>query len=700
MENYIQDYSYGNCFWEKIDFLYKHSKSKYKEFIKIGVFSNNIAEYINKFCKAILLTKNDYQPYKENYVSSRGEAIQKTLDFIEKIIKNLQDFSKNLENISIKIEEKKFSYESKKDAKKMCEEGFKKYENSLKSLSNKRQIYYETVNQAIELHLNSKLKKNKDINHTEKEHLIENIIKKRKEYKDQLNKVEKYRTEYIELQRNIFNTEEEFERDCTNEIKKYLKQIISLYEELLQKGPIKKELIDCIDNIDGTIDNQIFAEKNRSAITCPGRIPYIEYSEDSEYYSNFEVVKNFMKNKSKEDFKEKKNKINKEVKNFLEEIIQTTQNENVMKFEEIANSIVNNNLKEEDFIFLINQFQKSFDDYVKWKESENIGFLDFKKVGEDWDNRFSNMHLYLEAFNKIRMNNKELDQKSFDYFIQAMKKILSFNDNEDIDYKLCQLLITLSATFYTLKIENDNERKIFASEMIKDTPLLQKSGFWVGLTKYELNEEILKEKINNKKSLNKNNSLLNNLNLNINVNIPLLNKKKKEENKEDEEQIDKNVIAKLMTVSYNLIQFIMDSDTLNNILANIFRCFKINKENKEMIIAMVNCHIETEKAYHLKIDEEMLLNCDKVEYFINSKEKIFNNKDHENHNNNIQNFGKKEITYKINIINENENNNSNHNENEDAKINIKKDSNINNKNYIDDINGNINYQINNNNRNA
>ena len=89
-----------------------------------------------------------------------------------------------------------------------------------------------------------------------------------------------------------------------------------------------------------------------------------------------------------------------------------------------------------------------------------------------------------------------------------------------------------------------------------------------------------------------------------------LNKKKKEEN--NQQVINKNIIAKLMSISYNLIQFITDSDTLNKILEHIFRNFKINKENKEMIIGMMNAQIESEGIKHLKINEEMLLNCDKL----------------------------------------------------------------------------------------
>jgi hypothetical protein len=607
MESFIQDYSYDNCFWGNEEFLYQHSKSKYKEYLSIGDFSYNISENINKFCKSIQQIKNEYQPFQEDCVSSRGKAIQSILDLIQLILTNLQQFSTLLAKISVKMGDKKFSYESKKCIKKMCSENSKKYENSIKSLNNKKESYYELINQGIELYLNYKLKKNKDINSSEKNNIIENILKKRKEYIEQINKVEKYRKEYIELQRNIFNSEEEFERDCTDEIKYYFQQILSCYEKLAIKDDVKQELKECIDNIDGANDIQKFAEKNRSIQTSPTRLAYMEYTENLEIYSNFEVVKHFYKNKENDNMKEKQKKISSEVKLFLNEIIKTQDNEKVLKFEEIANDIVNNSLKEEDFAFLINQFQKSYDDYTKWKEEENINFLDFKKVGENWDNRFCNMQLYLEAFNKIRMNNKELDEKRFDYFVQAMQKILFFNDNEDTDYKLCELLITLSSTFYKISQKDEKDIKVYASEIIKDAPLFQKTAFWIGIIKYELNDEFFTEKPKNKiKQKSKS--------------FHVSASKKKKENIE-EEKTDKKIIAKLMSVSYNLIQFVIDSDKLNKILANIFRCFKIDKENKELIIAMINSHIESEGASNLKLNEEMLLNCDNVEYNNNLKEK-------------------------------------------------------------------------------
>ena len=386
-------------------------------------------------------------------------------------------------------------------------------------------------------------------------------------------------------------------------------------------------------------------------MSCPSRIEFIEYNQDIDTYSNLEVVKNQFKNKKKEEYKSIQNKISDDVKKFLIKTLKNTRDENYLKIEEIVNNLINNNLSEEDYNYLIEQFQKSYDDFKKWVK-ENVGELEFKKVGEKYDNRFLNMQLFLDAFNKARMHNKDLNKNNFIFFTQAMDKILSYNDNEDIDYKLCELLITLSATFYTVEKKDDKEIKIYATEFVKKNPLIQKVGFWVGLTKFELSEEMLKDKDKDKEkskentkenNLNKINEFFNNININL-AKLSLIKRRKSKDNKENKEHreikdnnkvnekiTNKNFIAKIMSICYNLIQFIMESDTLNSILVNIFRNFKINKENREMVIGMMNCHIESEGNKNLKINEEMLMNCDNIEYYISKeieeKKEINNNKE-------------------------------------------------------------------------
>ncbi len=622
---YIQDYSYDNSFWEKEDFLYNHSISKFQEYLSIGDISSNLADCINNFCISLDSIKDYYKKYDKDDTSTRGKALERFLNFINKIVENLNKFGNILITISNKIYEKKVGYESKSDIKKMCEENFKKYENNLKILNTKKNSYYESINQTIEQYLNN-LYKNKEKKNL-KEIKAELVTKKKSEYQEQIIKTENYRIEYIELQRNIFSSEEEFERDCTNDLKNYLKKIIDSYNELLSIDSIDKEIIDVLDEVDGVTDNQVFAAKNRNIITCPPRIEFSEYIQDINKYSNLEVVKNKLKNKTKEEAKNIQNQIGTDVKKLLDEILKTVPDEIYGKFEEIVNNMINSNITEEDYNYLIEQFQKSFDEYKLWKK-EHVGILDFKKVGEKWDNRFSIMKLFLDIFNKSRTHNKALNEKNFYFFIKAIEKILSFNDNEDIDYKLCELLITLSSTFYTIEKNGENEIKKYASEIIKfSSPLIQKVDFWVGLTKYELNEEIIKERL---KENNSNNSLIS-ISFSFLNNIPLLKNKKNNEKKEEaQNNVDKSITAKLMSISYNLVQFITDSDTLNKTLASIFRNFKISQENRQTVIQMMNFHIESENIQNLKIDEEMLLNFDSIENLMISRQKKEKGKKDEN----------------------------------------------------------------------
>jgi len=119
-----------------------------------------------------------------------------------------------------------------------------------------------------------------------------------------------------------------------------------------------------------------------------------------------------------------------------------------------------------------------------------------------------------------------------------------------------------------------------------------------------------------------------NLNLNFKINIPLLGKKKEENKVDNFNKYNKIIMAKLMSVSYNLVQSVTSADTLNKALYNIFLFYKLSKENKKTIIDMLNFQIIAEGFDFLKIDEDLLLNND----FHNFRNKEKNNKDDNNEN--------------------------------------------------------------------
>ena len=109
---------------------------------------------------------------------------------------------------------------------------------------------------------------------------------------------------------------------------------------------------------------------------------------------------------------------------------------------------------------------------------------------------------------------------------------------------------------------------------------MQKQGFWVGLTRYELNEEIQMQ-----------NTVEDTL---------------KEDNK-SQSKLDNNIVAKLMSVSYNIILFAMDSNLFNRIICDIFKYCKINDKNKLLVVEMIENEIETNNSINLKLDKEFLL---------------------------------------------------------------------------------------------
>ena len=580
MEDYIEDYKYNNCFWKKSGVLYNHGESKFKEYMSIGDMFQGISKGINTLCSLIEKIPSLYKPSEEKK-STRGNGIIVIIHCIKLINLELKKLSKNINSLAITIKEKNDSYQSKKQATKMCDDCYKKYQNELNRLSQVKKVYFDNVNKTIEFFLTQKYS-NKIGNSKISAELEnrKNILKSKKiEYKKQIENVEKARVEYMEFQGNIFAAEEEFERECTDELKNYFKQFIGFLQDNFKNFNLSKEEYAKIEEINGDLDNKNFAEQNKSLMTGPKRNLYKEYAQDLNYYcEHFEIIKSKLKGKSQKEIREINNKIAHEVNVFLDDIIKEEPDQIHQRILQIAKDIKENRLSKKDYEYLENQFEKSYKEFKKWK-NEKVRDQDYKKVGKEWDDRFCYMHTFLGYFNKTRVENKELNKENFAYLSNAIKKILEMNENEDIDYTLCDLVVILSSTFYMVD-PNGKNGKIYINEVIKHCSIMQKQGFWVGLTRFELNEEIQQQ-----------NQIEDTL---------------KEDNI-SESKLNNSVIAKLMSVSYNIIQFVMDSTLFNRIIYDIFKYCKITPENREVVIEMIEGQINGENLNHLKLDRALLL---------------------------------------------------------------------------------------------
>ena len=316
-------------------------------------------------------------------------------------------------------------------------------------------------------------------------------------------------------------------------------------------------------------------------MTGPKRNLFKEYSQDLNYYmENFEFLKKETKGKTPKEIKEIHKNISQEVGKFLNEIITEEPNEINDKIIDIAKNLKESKLTEGEFEYLIRKFEERFEQYLKWKGSIHAESQNYKKVGENYDDRFCYMQTFLGYFNKTRVSNKCLNEENFNYFCRAIEKILELNMNEDIDYSLCDLVVILSSTFY-MNDKTKKSGKKYTNEVVRNCPIMQKQGFWVGLTKFELNQEIQQQK-SEVDTLKEDNISI--------------------------EKLDNSIIAKLMSVTYNILQFITDSALFNRVVYDIFKYCKINKEKREIIVSMMENQIEAENLTHIKLDKNIIFN--------------------------------------------------------------------------------------------
>ena len=586
MKDYVEDYKYNNCFWKKSGVLYEHSDSKFKEYMSIGNIFKYMSKEIYLVSEKIAKLKDIYfKPNEPNYTRENGILV--ILSSIKMISGEFQKVAINLGEIAKKILEKEDTYNSKKEPTKMCDDAYKRYDNELNKLTNVKKSYFDTMNKVVELYINQKYNKKKDSNKSKQElnNKLKALVKKKEDYKQEIDIVEKLRAEYMEEQGNIFADKEELERECTDELKSYFKSYIKYIENFLKDFKLTEKDINIIESIDGTEDCKRFAESNKSLMTGPKRNMYKEYSIDLNYYvENFEVVKSLLKNKTPKEQREFHKQLSSEISTLLANLIKEEPNEINIRIEQIAKDIKENRLSKKDYDYLIKKFNARYEEFLKWKE-EKVGNQDYRKVGKEWDDRFCYMHTFLKYFNKTRVESKELNEENFNYLCDAMKKILELNENEDIDYNLCDLVVILSSTFY-MNYPNSPKGKKYVNEVIRNTSIMQKQGFWVGLIRFELNEEI--------QSQNKIEDTL-------------------KENDITEEKLNNSVIAKLMSVSYNIMQFVLDSELFNRIIHDVFKYCKINEQNRQIVVEMIESQIKGENIDYLKLDKEMLLSLNKKE---------------------------------------------------------------------------------------
>ena len=282
----------------------------------------------------------------------------------------------------------------------LCDKEYKNYQNEITKLIEAKTVYFDTMNKAIECFLTQRLGIRNEKTHNELENRKNIVRNKKLDYKKQIENVEISRVNYVVFQGNIFSSEEELERDCTNNLKIYFKKFIGILQDIFKNINLSSDNLKIIEEISGEKDNKSFAEKNKSLHNPPQRKLFEEYTLDLNYYcQNFDIVKYRLKGKNEQEIREIKKMIAKEVNEFLGNLTKEEPDGIRQRIEEIAKNIIKNKLTREEYNYLDIKFQRRYEQFKKWKE-EKVGDADYKKVGKEWDDRFCYMYTFLEYFNK------------------------------------------------------------------------------------------------------------------------------------------------------------------------------------------------------------------------------------------------------------------------------------------------------------
>ena len=651
--NFLQKYHYSNSFWENSDVLFNHSRNRMKEYEQFSDKILNISKIINNFSDSLLNASiPEENPEKDDYISTRTNAISCYLKFINKLALLLKSLYKNYEGVASVMKDKMDAYKSRDQFEIICNNNFDNYKTQLNKVNKCKQAYKESAESLVESFLNFKYKDAKYENEINSKKEL--MYKKENEYKAEVKKCEDIRNDYINIQRQILDDEETFDFSASDALKDNLIKLMNFHKDFIYNCKASKELIEAIANIDGHKDIQEFSAKNSDIISYPPGTTFSVYNQNLELYLNFEVIKNILKTKNEIEQRDFKRELSVEVTKFLGDILtkNSEKKQKVERFAEIANNILNKKSNEEECNFVIKEFENCSNNSIEPNRKLSGDKKDITIGG--WDNEFDAIHAFLNIFNKLRQFNKKMEKENFDYFVKINEKIIELIDSDDkekhknkyreekeIDYNLCDLLLILSSTFYMTEQKEGKEEKIYVYQKIKHCKLFQKYEFWVNIVKSQLSEQIIAEKMSeeiedkkDKKEKKKRKSLLSNIKV----------FRKRSSNTETETKVDnldkynQLIMAKLMSIGFNIIQFVSNSLILNQALYNIFRFYKLSTPNRVNVIEMLKIQIVSEGNDNLKLDEDLLLN-NNLEKYKNIKNEEPNNNvksEVENENNNIK----------------------------------------------------------------
>ena len=347
----------------------------------------------------------------------------------------------------------------------------KNYEAYLTQIDFTKNKFHSRIKQLkdkmLEYEIAKSKNENKKIIQKLEEEIKENIgytKESEKIYLSYIKYTNRIQDEYIEMKKKNLNEIQNMEIDLGENIKSSLMKYYSYQKtylnNILNDTEQKEKDIDKINIIN---DINIFIKNNSTNDLPPYPIEYIPYIEKNEQITNeknnnlkndkLKEINDKVKNDLEKLFPEEKDisslrtKIDKEIENFLELILEGV-NENAISANEKNMKIVSNK--------------------------------NFRRI-------------FLTYLNKLRTNiNLTLNDSSYKIIGNLLYESLIYSYKEK-DFVCIKLIIEISTNLFKLNKVSTNPR-VFLYEYLKNNLLWKDIKFWENLIKYDINEEMHNQK--------------------------------------------------------------------------------------------------------------------------------------------------------------------------------------------------------------
>ena len=411
----------------------------------------------------------------------------------------------------------------------------KNYNNYLSQFESTKIKFHKSVKEVEESKLNIEILKKSNIS---KDKLIEELKKqeikalnslkfakeKENNYISLITDINKIQEEYIETKKKNLNELQDMEESIGLAIKDSLRKYI-IYEvsyiKNFQYDINKKATI--MENINIIKDISLFIHKNTSQEIPPFKYDYIPYLSDL--------------NKSKNNSNIDKGIID-EINNFISNNFTSDKAKEILILKNKINLEIES-IAEEIFIskIIIENFDKN----------------KINKIKEYCTDKINRRELLKHLNNLRRIKGLNLDEISYNNLGKILNLCLNgiiSNKLNNIDYPSIILIISLSSSLY--KISSDKNERIFLNKYIQSHEIFKKYDTWKNVIKYSIIEEMHNQKNFNRYS--------------------------KEDYNDKKKRINNIVKFKISSYLYNMIQFNVKKNFINEIISEFKSYYDLEKD--------------------------------------------------------------------------------------------------------------------------